>query len=149
MPPPRVGGAPWDGALAVVVGFGLASAGAGAVPDPGSGVGAFWPSAEGDAAVPVRGAITRLAAGTGAPGERDGSLAEAEAAGSARGDVDVLAGAGLAGRALQPDRAATAAAAAPASATAARTRDRPGRNLPLTIPPESAVCPSAGHYARE
>ena len=133
VPPPRVGGAPPEGALAVVVGFGFTGVGAGAVPEPGSGVGAFWPSAEGDAAtVLVRGAITRLATGTGAPEERDGSWAAAEAAGSARGDVDVLAGAGLADRALQPDRAA-AAAATPTSATAARTRGRPGQQFPLTI----------------
>jgi hypothetical protein len=135
VPPPRVGGAPLERALAVVVGFGLTGVGAGAFPEPGSGVGAFWPSAEGDAAaVPVLGAITGLAPVTGAPGERDGSWAAAKAAGSARGDVDVLAGAGLADRALQPDRVAAAAAATPASATAARTRGRPGQKLPLTIP---------------
>src|SRR5580698_9190092 len=133
VPPPRVGGAPPEGALAVVVGFGLTGVGAGAVPEPGSGVGALWPSAGGDAAiVPVRGAITRLATGPGAPGERDGSWAAAEVAGSARGDVDVLAGAGLADRALQPDRAAAVTATA-ASATAARTRGRPGQQLTLTI----------------
>jgi hypothetical protein len=132
--PPRVGGAPPEGALAVVVGFGLTGVGAGAVPEPGSGVGAFWPSAEGDAATVPVGTITGLVTGTRAPGERDGSWAAAEAAGSARGDVDVLAGAGLADRALQPDRATAAAAATPASVTAARTRCRSGQKLPLTIP---------------
>jgi hypothetical protein len=117
-----------------MVGFGLTGVGAGAVPEPGSGADAFWPSAEGDAAtLLVVGATSGLATETGGSGEPDGSCAAAELAGSSPRDVDVWAGAGRAGRALQPERAAAAAAATPASAIAARTRGRLGQKLPLTV----------------